>query len=263
MPTAAVNGIEIAYDVRGEGDPVMLITGLGGSGRAWGSTIDRFAADHLTIVPDHRGCGGSTGADDGFTIEQHASDMAELLRHIGCGPAHIVGSSTGGAIAQVMALDHGDVVRSISLVSCWPTADDFFRHQFAVRKQVLQGLGPAAYSEVSALFLYSPEFMSTRYDAVRSWVEKSSESNADIMARRIDMVVAFDQTDRLSQIETPTLVLVGAADACTPPHLSRALADAIPGARLEVVEGGHLIYTEQPEQFHQVVMEFISTATTA
>ena len=62
-----------------------------------------FGKDYLTVVPDHRGAGQSTFAEDGYTIEQHASDMAETLRKINCGPAHIIGSSTGGAIATVMA----------------------------------------------------------------------------------------------------------------------------------------------------------------
>jgi aminoacrylate hydrolase len=258
MPTADVNGIQIAYDVQGDGDPVMLITGLGGVGRAWGATIDRFAAEYLTIVPDHRGCGQSTGAEGEFTIEQHAADMAEALRRIGCGPAHLVGSSTGGAIAQVMALDHPDVVRSITLVSSWPGADDFFHHQFAVRKQVLDELGAGAYSELSALFLFSPDFISDNYPAVRAWCDKSSQSNPSIMTRRIDMVVAFDLMDRLGGISVPTLVLVGDQDACTPPHLSRRLAGAIDGAELQIVEGGHLIYTEEPEAFHRAVRDFVS-----
>ncbi len=68
--------------------------------------IPLVAEDFLTIVPDHRGTGRSSVPDGPYTIEDHAQDMAGMLRSIGCGPAHIVVSSTGGAIAQVMALDH-------------------------------------------------------------------------------------------------------------------------------------------------------------
>ena len=117
MPKVAVNDIEVYYEVHGKGAPVMLITGLGGVGASWGPQIPLFAKEFLTIVPDHRGAGRTSFPKGGYTIEQHASDMAETLRALKTGPAHIVGSSTGGAIAQVMALDHPDVVRSIVLGS--------------------------------------------------------------------------------------------------------------------------------------------------
>lgn len=259
MTTASVNGIEIFYEVHGSGDPVMLITGLGGVGRGWGPQIPLFAEDHLTIVPDHRGTGQSSKPDDGYTIEQHASDMAETLRRLGCGPAHIVGSSTGGAIALAMALDHADVVRSISVASSWARADDYFRHQFAVRKDILLRSGEEAYVEATALFLFSPPYFRDHYDEVRRWctTAASGPSRPDLMAKRIDMIVAFDEKDRLADIHTPTLVLVGGADACTPPHFSRELASLVPGAELAVLDGGHLIYKEQPEAFHARVREFL------
>jgi aminoacrylate hydrolase len=69
------------------------------------------------VLPDHRGTGKTTRATDGYTIAQHAADMAALLRHLELGPTHLVGSSTGGAIAQGMALDHARLVRSLTMSS--------------------------------------------------------------------------------------------------------------------------------------------------
>ncbi len=259
MPTARVDDIDIHYLLEGEGDPVMLITGLGGAGRSWGEQIGRFAHGYLTVVPDHRGAGASSHPEDGYTIARLAADMAELLRSLGTGPAHLVGSSTGGAIAQVMALDHRDVVRSISLVSSWAKADNWFRHQFAVRKTTLERDGIAAYAELSALFLYSPAYVRDHYPAVRTWIDNVVNGTRDpaILAKRIDMILDFDETTRLPRIDVPTLVVVGSGDACTPPHCSRDLASLIPGARLEVLEGGHLVAAEQPDGFHGVVRRFI------
>lgn len=256
MPTADVAGVELAYTRAGDGSPVMLIAGLSGNGRGWGEQIDRFARDFDVIVPDHPGTGAS-GQPDRFTLSHHADAMAGLLRHLGCGPAHVVGSSTGGAIAQLLALDHPDTVRSISLVSSWGRADDFFRHQFAVRKTVLQQLGPAAYASTSALFLFSPLYFREHYAEVESWLEAASQGDAAVMEARIDMILAHDELERLGQIDTPTLVLVGSIDGCTPPYLSRELAAAIPRAESVVVEGGHLIYKEAVDEFHRAVSGFI------
>ena len=83
MPKVSVNGIEVYYEVQGEGAPVMLIMGLSGVGAAWGEQIQRFAEDFRVIVPDHRGTGRTSKPEEGYTIEQHASDMAETLRAIG------------------------------------------------------------------------------------------------------------------------------------------------------------------------------------
>ena len=249
-----INGIHVQTE--GAGDPVVLLAGLSGNGSGWGDQIGRFATDHLTMVPDHPGVGDSAPVDE-ISIGQHATAIAGALRDIGCGPAHLVGSSTGGAIAMVMALDHPDVVRSLSLVSSWGRPDDFFRHQFAVRKDVLERLGLAAYIELSALSLFSPDFFRRSYTEVRAWADRPSPIEPAIMAARIDMILAHDVLDRLGEIRHPTLVLVGDSDGCTPPYFSAELAAAIPGAELKTLEGGHLIYKEDPEGFHATVADFI------
>ena len=254
-----VAGIEMAYGVEGDGNPVMLITGLAGVGRGWGDVPGRFATEFTTIVPDHPGTGGS-GKPPSLTLDHHAEAMAELIRSLGCGPTHIVGSSTGGAIALLMALDHPDVVRSIVPVSSWARSDDHFRHQFAVRKDVLQTRGAAAYAETTALFLFSPTFFRDHYDMVRAWCDSAAGGSPEVMSDRIDMILRHDVVDRLADIAVPTMVLVGSHDACTPPHLSEELAAAIPAARLQVMEGGHLIYKEEPEGFHRVVRDFLMEA---
>jgi aminoacrylate hydrolase len=256
MPVAEVAGVQLAYTRKGSGVPVMLITGLSGRGREWGPQVDLFAEDFDVIVPDHPGCGDSS-RPHAFTLSHHTEAMAELLRHLDVGPAHIVGSSTGGAIAQLLALDHPDVVRSIALVSSWARSDDFFRHQFAARKEVLEALGPAGYATVSALFLFSPEFFRDHYADVEQWHKAASQGEQEVMAARIDMILQHDVHHRLGLIDTPTLVLVGSADVCTPPHLSRELAAEIPGAETVVMEGGHLIYKEAVGEFHRVVSEFL------
>jgi len=256
MPTMTAAGVELAYTRQGTGDPVVLVAGLGGEGKGWGSQIESFAQDFDTIVPDHPGTGAS-GHTESYTLEHHARALADLITGLGTGPAHIVGSSTGGAIAQIMALDHPATVCSISLVSSWARADDFFRHQFAVRKDTLLRLGSAAYAETTALFLFSPTFFRDHYDKVRAWADSASGGDASVMAARIDMIMAHDQLDRLPGISCPTLVLVGSADGCTPPHLSEEVAAAIPDAEYVEIDGGHLIYKEDPAEFHRVVREFI------
>jgi len=259
--TIDVNGIRIAYQELGGGDPVVLLTGLGGAGRSWGDQIPRFAERYHAIVPDHRGTGDSDKPRDGYTIEELAADMAGLVRELDLGPAHVVGSSTGGALAQVMAIDHPDTVRSIVLVSSWAGPDPYFEREFTTRKAILEAQGVAAYSAASALFLFAPSFARKSPDAVQAWVDSVSAGRGDpgIMSARIDMILDHDQRDRLARVDVPCLVLVGDEDICTPVSCSEELATLIPGARLEVLAGGHLIYKEHPDAFFSAVDRFLSS----
>lgn len=260
METVNVDGIEIAYEKSGSGPPVLLLTGLGGVGRAWGGLIERFAREYTTVVPDHRGTGSSSKPKSGYTIEALANDMAGLVRHLGLGPVHVVGSSTGGAIAQVMAIDHPDTTRSLSLISSWAGPDPYFLSQFEVRKSILLEQGAPAYARASSLFLFAPSFASKHPEEVESWLAASMSKSMDleIMSQRIDMIMDHDQRDRLGRISVPTLVMVGDEDICTPPFAARELAKSIPGATLELMSGGHLIYREQPDRFFDEVSQFIA-----
>ncbi len=259
MPKVSVNGIEVYYEVQGEGAPVMLIMGLSGVGAAWGEQIQRFAEDFRVIVPDHRGTGRTSKPEEGYTIEQHASDMAETLRAIGQSPAHVVGTSTGGAIAQVMALDYPDVVRSAVLSSTWAKTDAYYGRALEIRKRALEESGDRAYTEVSALYFWSARYIRENPAVVAQWVEDRVRNPADpaILAKRIDMLSRHDALHRLDEVRKPVLVISGEDDTCMPPYFSEELANGIPDAELAMLSGGHLLFNESPEAFHARVREFL------
>src|SRR5580698_4728740 len=106
MATLETQNISLHYDLLGTpGKPlVLMIAGLGGTGSSWGAQVERFASDYRVVLPDQRGTGQTTRAAEGYTTAQLATDFAALLAHLDLGPAHVVGTSTGGAIAQMMAL---------------------------------------------------------------------------------------------------------------------------------------------------------------
>src|ERR1700733_8467777 len=116
MPSLETQGISLYYELHGEpsAPPVLLITGLGGVGKSWGEQVQRFAASHYVVLPDQRGTGQTTHAQDGYTTQQLADDMAALADHLRLGPVHVVGASTGGAIAQDLALEDAEIVRSLT-----------------------------------------------------------------------------------------------------------------------------------------------------
>jgi pimeloyl-ACP methyl ester carboxylesterase len=113
MPSLETQGISLYYELHGEpsAPPVLLITGLGGVGKSWGEQVPRFAGSHYVVLPDQRGTGQTTHAQDGYTTQQLAADMAALVDHLRLGPVHVVGASTGGAYRL------GEI-RTPTLVTC-------------------------------------------------------------------------------------------------------------------------------------------------
>jgi len=269
MAILQTQGISLYYETYGDRSkrPVMLIAGLGGAGASWGAQTARFAEDYFVVVPDHRGTGRTTRAKDGYTIAQHAADMAALVEHLELGPTHIVGTSTGGAIGQLMALDHAGTVRTVTMASSFARADDYFRREFALRRKLVAESDPQTIFNCYALFLFSPRYISKNPERVAAWVERASGSHPferEIALKRIDMILAHDALSRLGGIRQPVLVLCGDHDFCAPPHLSEEIVQAIPGTHLVTFEGsGHFIDIEQEERFFKTVRSFIDRQSAA
>ncbi|MGO4811489.1 alpha/beta fold hydrolase [Cupriavidus sp. 2MCAB6] len=260
MPNVTSDGVSIHYAVKGQGSPVLLLAGLAGVGASWGPQIDLFAEHHQVIVPDHRGTGASEHTARAMTMTQHALDMARVIEAVGCGPVHALGSSTGGAIAQLLSIHHRELLRSATIVSSIARADAFYRRQFDMRRRMLTDSGLRASTEANALFLFDPKFMREHPEQVQAWVNATAAGTfeREISFARIDMIVGHDAFDDLPSIATPTLVLVGERDFCAPPYFSAELAERIPGAEFAILDGGHFIFLEKPELLHDTVEAFIA-----
>jgi aminoacrylate hydrolase len=265
VPTLNTQGISLYYQVLGEprNPPVLLVSGLGGVGKSWGSQIEKFAENHYVILPDQRGTGQSTRAETGYTTPQLAADMASLVEALGIGPAHVVGSSTGGAIAQYLALNHPQTVRSLTISSSFARFDAYMHRQFEVRRKMATEWDQPTLLSGYSLFLFSPRYTREQPDQVKAWIERAAahpmqQNDRQIALKRIDMIVAHDALPRLGDIRQPSLVLCGEYNFCTPLSLSEEIALAIPGAEFVVFKNaGELIELEKPDEFFRTVSGFI------
>lgn len=266
MATLSTQKINLYYEQLGDPDnpPVLLLSGLGGMGRSWGPQIKLFQQCYHVILPDHRGTGQTTHATEGHTTVQLARDMASLVEHLGLGPVHVVGSSTGGAIAQHMAIDHPHTVRSLTLSSSFARFDAFTQREFEVRRKMAAEWDRRDLFAGYALFLFSPRFTREHPERVAEWIERAASSpvepgDREIALKRIDMIAQHDVLLRLGEIRQPTLVMCGDRNLCTPLPLSEEIARAVPGAELVVLpDAGELIELEKPEQFFGIVNTFIT-----
>ncbi|ORV96450.1 alpha/beta fold hydrolase [Mycobacterium kyorinense] len=268
MATLQTQGISLYYEVHGNpaDPPVLLISGLGGTGKSWSTQIDRFACGHYAVVPDQRGTGESSHAESGYTTAQLATDMAALVEHLGLGPMHVVGASTGGAIGQYMALDHPHTVRSLTVVASFARFDPFVKREFEVRRKMAADWDRHALQSGYALFLFSPKYTREHPEAVTAWIERTAAQptgpgDREIALKRIDMIACHDTYSRLGDVRQPTLVVCGEQDFCTPSELSKEIARAVPDSELVIVpDCGHLVEHEKAEEFFGIVSDFIRTA---
>ncbi len=262
MPDLKTQGIKLHYETFGDAKapPVLMLAGLGGAGMTWGGQVKRFAERYHVILPDHRGTGQSSRPAGGYTIAQHASDFAALLRHLDTGPVHVVGSSTGGAIAQLMALDHGDLVRTITMTSSFARPNAYVRREFAVRRYLVEKADLKTIYSAYALFLFATTYAARHPDVVQAWVDRAAAGRLErqVSLKRIDMVMAHDVVSRLGSIRHPACVVGGDHDLCTTLLLSEEVFHAIPGAEMNVITGGgHMIHFEHEERYFNIVSEFI------
>lgn len=262
MPKVDIGDAEIYYESHGEGPPLMLVPGLGGGGAWWANQITAFAGEFRVIIHDHRGAGESTHSPIEYSVDQMAADAIKLMDALDIGSTHYVGHSTGGAMGQVIAQDHPERIASLVLSATWPGRDAYFRRCFETRREVLDKLGLESYGRASMLTLLPPWWIAENDDAIAEQQQKLAVNQppVEVMLSRIDAIMAFDRRDRMGEIGAPTLVICAVDDAVTPVHLSRELAEGIPGAELVVLErGGHFVPTILPEEYNKAVGAFLRT----
>jgi aminoacrylate hydrolase len=254
------DGAELFYEKRGNGPPLFLVPGLGGDGRFWADNATALAERFTVVVHDHRGTGRSTLSRIDYSVAQMADDALQLIEGLGLDKVHWCGHSTGGAMGQVLAIEHPERIDRLVLSATWARTDAFFRRLFEVRAQVLRELGPAAYLKSSALALNMPSWIRD-HDTELSAAEGRAEetlSVPEIMLSRIAAIVAHDRRDQLQRVRARTLAICARDDMVTPLYLTEELVRLIPDARAYVLpDGGHFYPIVHGAEFRRVMTSFL------
>ena len=259
MPVTITENTSIDYDVQGEGPPLLLINGLGFGRWGWFKQVPAFSRHFRTITFDVR---GERGLRNG--VPDLADEVVSLLDHLGVRKTHVLGASLGGFVAQELALARPDLVGRLVLV-CTSYG----------------GGGPEAISlgALGRMFgwgAFGPEAAARRgLEAAtsRAYRARHAEEFEGIVARRLAespplaayyaqaMAGArFDVSGEVGRITSPALVIRGSEDRYVPPANARALAEAIPGARLRVFEdAGHLVFIERSADVNREVVRFLES----
>ena len=263
MPIEHVKGVDLHYLQAGEGDDLLLLCGLGDDVTAWNGQFDPFSERYRVTVVDNRGVGRSSLPDGEFTVRDMAEDAAALCDAVGIGPAHVMGFSMGGAIAQELAIARPDLTRSLVIVGSWAYSDRLFR-TFIESSAYFAGIADddRAFLMYFLASTYSKAvFEDGRVDALcDAMLNNPYPQSTEAFQRTARAILDHDTRDRLGAIAAPTLVLYGEDDIICPPRHSREIARLIPGAQLVgVPDQAHQPFQEDPAAFNETVQQFWSS----
>lgn len=248
--------------VRGAGEPLVLIMGLGADGSVWEEHVKTYDQHFTCYLIDNRGVGRSPKPPGPYSTPQMADDVAAVMDSYGISEARVAGISMGGAIAQELALRHPSRVRSLVLVSAWARCSPYMKRVFEHFKTMRATTRLEDFAQLLQLWIWTPGYVARQDEAL---AEDRRAAGRDEFPQpqhgfegQCDACIGHDTVDRLGQIHVPTLVTVGDADIFTPLACSEQLQRGISGARLLVFEGsGHVHHWEQVERFNAETTRFL------
>jgi 3-oxoadipate enol-lactonase len=251
---------DIFFESSGDGDPLLLIMGLGTDSKAWLLQVPAFSGSFRTIVYDNRGVGGSSTPSGPYSTSQMAADALAVLDAAGAERVHVLGVSLGGAIAQHLALKAPERVRSLILSSTWAGPSNWRTRLRQMQLDLISQGGREALVRSRMLFLFSPPLFEQSPQLVDLIEERMASDGASLAGYLLHLEAAegHDLRDRLGEIRAPTLAINGRRDILVPPELTEEVASLIPGATLVTLEAAHAVQFEAAEDFNRIVLEFIA-----
>jgi 3-oxoadipate enol-lactonase len=261
MPTAAVNGIELNYELDGDGDEtVVLVNGLADDLETWAFQLDDLVgAGYRVLRFDNRGVGKSSAPPGPYTTALFASDTKALVDSLGLRDFHLVGVSMGGMIAQEYAIEHGADLRSLTLACTYAAPGPFCSRMFELWADLAPKLGVPFVMRDVTLWAFTVPFFEEREEELQEFEAAMADlpQPVDAYLAQLSSIRTHDTTGRLDGIAVPTLVLAGEEDILIPVGVSRRLQEAIAGAVWRTTRGGHACLWEHPQAFNAALLEFL------
>jgi pimeloyl-ACP methyl ester carboxylesterase len=264
MPELLVDGRRIFFDDQGSGEPLVLLSGLGGDHRAFGVTTRHFSSRFRVLALDARDAGRSDRAESVYTTAELADDVDGWLDALGIASASIVGHSMGGLVAQELAIRHPEKVSKLVLASTHAGANPWRKGLIESWIIARKALEPADFARVTLPLLVAPTFFEAKaqVDGLIRFAERNEWPQApEAFERQARAAIEHDAHGRLGSIRIPCLVLHGELDMVNPPAIARELAEQIPKAQLVAMPNvGHLPHIEAGPKFREIVGQFLESS---
>jgi 3-oxoadipate enol-lactonase len=264
MALAEVNGQRLYHEVHGDGEPLLCVAGLACDTLAWIPQIQAFSAAHRTVIFDNRDVGQSSMADAGYDIADMARDALGLADELELDSFNLLGISMGGAIAQEIALQAPERVRTLTLAVTFPAGGAYARRLAQVWGDRVKQISREQHIDELMLMNHSEAFYENAemVEFLRTAILGNPHPQPpDAFARQLAACSHHDTRDRLGSLTMPTHVIGGEYDILVPVWKSREIAALIPGAKLTVLpQAPHGLSLERAEEFNAAVLEFLREA---
>jgi 3-oxoadipate enol-lactonase len=250
------------YEIHGQGEPLLLIMGLGGHILDWGWVLPKeLARCYQVIMFDNRGAGRTTQPPGPYSIKQMARDAIGLMDAIGLKRSFVFGASMGGMIAQEIALDYPMRVTKLVLGGTSVGGKERIKPALEIEAymQPRLDLTPQGYLWWCAPAVYPNDFVYKHPEIVERKIQANLAFPSQLHSyeAQLEALRTYDSYSRLPSIHANTMVLTGNQDVLFPPENSRILAKQIPGAQLEEIEGaGHMFWISHPKETLNALTSF-------
>jgi pimeloyl-ACP methyl ester carboxylesterase len=256
MAYAEINGARLWYEVRGEGEPLLLHHGYTASRVNWMPVAERLESRYRIILMECRGTGQSEHTPDGYTLEQYGLDVVGMLDHLGLDRVSFAGHSMGGGIGYLLALNHADRLDRLILMAPIP-AEGVGEITPELREQRLAERRRGDRDAILARY----RAMQFREDVeTEEWFVDRAEHILSVsdghFERGAESMQDLDVAHRLSEITTSTLMIAGAVDSLLVPNLNDFMR--LPNATLEVLSrAGHEVAVHEPDRVAEAIHNFM------
>lgn len=255
--TTTPDGVRIAYQVRGEGAPLVLLAGQANNHHWWDGVRADFHTERSTLTLDYRGTGESDKPDTPYSTELFAQDVIAVLDELGIDRADVYGTSMGGRVGQQLAARRPERVRALVLGCTSPGGPHAVERDNDVRRSLVQPQ-PGAARQALLDLMYTPGWLATHPGPHRTLGDPAMPPHAQ--RRHLVASNQHDAWDLLPAISAPTLVVHGSDDLLNPAANAPLLAERIPGARLHMISGArHAYFEEFRAVASPLVLDFLTT----
>jgi 3-oxoadipate enol-lactonase len=261
MPSIRCGEVDVHYEIHGAGPRLLFISGTGGDLRKKPNVFDSPLVGSFEVLSyDQRGLGQTLAPDRPYTMADYADDAAALLDALGWERCHVMGVSFGGMVAQELAIRHPEHIARLVL-ACTSSGGaggaSYPLHELASldpRARAVRGLEIGdTRRDVAWQREHADQFEElVAFSLAQAEVGAGEPGRATGAARQLEARRHHDTYDRLPSVRMPVLVCAGSRDGIAPVENSRAIAEQVPGARLEVFDGGHLFLIQDRSAYGRV-----------
>lgn len=259
MPISDVNGIDIYYEIHGDGEPVIFGNGVFQNTSGWVNQLSIFSKEYQVILYDMRGQGQSAKPAGPYSFEIHAEDQKALLENLGISKVHHVGISYGAELGLVFALKYPDLLKSLVVCSAVSFVGPLLYKMVQLWRYACVLEDPEMFYFATLPLNFSETFLREQTTVLEQAKARYVDLDFPPLVRLIDAFLRLNISNQLPQIKIPTCVIAGEKDILKPASpYSRLIHNSVPNSEMVIIrDSGHAIMFDKPEEFNSVVLGFL------